>query len=198
MKASQTREVLRNWLACGAPLVETNGAKVAKSSTEGAAGDQYPACTSQVTLETLFKSTFSECGGCHNGTAIAPPPVFLSLDALAESLRTTSDCGGKSFVSPGEPEESYLLDLLKAPNPDCKHDRMPKGGDPMSDRAIKEVSDWIAAGAPTTAADLSELKEDGDDQPVSEEGTDTDEAASTGDEEDEDTASKDAGRSTTR
>jgi cytochrome c553 len=154
-----THEVLRNWLACGAPFVETNGTKLDKSSAAGKAGDQYLACgrdaSATVTLESLFKSTFSECGGCHN-SSITGPPSFLDVETLANSLRTDSVCGGKPFVTPGDPDNSYLLDLLKGPNPACSHDRMPAGGlDPLSERAMKEVEAWITSGAPTTTADLS-------------------------------------------
>jgi hypothetical protein len=159
LNGTATREVLRNWLACGAPFVETNGTKLDKSSAAGKAGDQYLACArdsaAAVTLESLFKSTFSECGGCHN-SSITGPPSFLDVETLAEALRTDSVCAGKPFVTPGDPDNSYLLDLLKAPNPACSHNRMPAGGlDPLSDRAIAEVEAWIASGAPTTAADLA-------------------------------------------
>jgi len=205
MQAGQTREVLRNWLACGAPLVETNGKMVAKSNAVGAAGYQYPACMPEpdavITLESLFKGTLSECGGCHNN-AFTGPPSFLSVDVLAESLRTKSECAGKPFVTPGNPAKSYLLDLLEGPNPDCNHARMPKG-DSLSDRGIAEVSAWIAAGAPTTTADLGEPT-DSDDEPMSEddqasddedvEPPDMDDEPATGADEDEQDAGKDAGR----
>jgi mono/diheme cytochrome c family protein len=159
MDGAQTREVLRNWLACGAPFVETNGKKLDKSSAAGRAGDQYAMCAqdsaTEVTLASLFNSTFSECGGCHN-SALTGPPSFLDVDTLAKSLRTESACGGKPFVTPGKPEDSYLLQLLKGPNPACSHGRMPGGGlDPLSERAIAEVEAWIAGGAPTSVADLS-------------------------------------------
>ncbi|MEY4510994.1 MAG: hypothetical protein RLZZ450_3116 [Pseudomonadota bacterium] len=166
----QTREVLRNWLACGAPLVETNGSKVDKSSAAGAAGYQYPACVKEpdavVTLDTLFKTTLGDCGGCHN-SSITGPPEFASVEVLAASLRTKSVCAGKRFVVPGKPEDSYMLDLLKGPNPDCMHEQMPKG-EPLSARGIAEVTAWIAAGAPTTADDLSSEPQGGDDEPTAE------------------------------
>lgn len=166
IQPARTREVLRSWLACGAPLVETNGKEVEKSAVPGAAGYQYPACVQEpdavVTLESLFKTTFSECGGCHNN-ALTGPPSFRSVEVLAEALREESRCAEKPFVTPGTPEESYLLDLLKGPNVDCNHERMPKGGlDPLSDRAIAEVSAWIAAGAPTTSANVDERSDERD------------------------------------
>jgi hypothetical protein len=180
---AQTKEVLRNWLACGGPLVETNGAKLEKSSAPGTAGDQYQACMkdpkSVVTLETLFTSTLSECGGCHNNPVVGPPS-FLDVDVLAAALRMESACAGKPFVTPGDPDNSYLLDLLKAPNPACKHDRMPAGGlDPLSDRAIAEVTAWIAAGAPTTANDV-EVQSDAEQAPATvDESTSQDEPKET-------------------
>lgn len=156
LDSAQQHEVLRNWLACGAPFVEANGKKLEEPRVGGTVGDQYLACVeeseAQPTLESLFKSTFSECGGCHN-SSIAGPPSFLDVKTLAKSLRTKSACAGKPFVTPGDPKKSYLLQLLKGPNPACDHDRMPAGGlDPLSDRAIDEVTAWIESGAPTTAA----------------------------------------------
>lgn len=167
VEEAETREVLRNWLACGAPFVETNGMALEKSSAAGTVGDQYHSCTtsppgSSATLETLFQSTFADCGGCHNN-ALTGPPMFAGVETLAASLRTKSACGGKPFVTPGEPKQSYLLDLLRAPNPSCDHQQMPAGGlGPLSARAIQGVEDWIANGAPTTADDLPEEGSDAD------------------------------------
>lgn len=179
---TQTREVLRNWLACGAPLVETNSSKVDKTAASGAAGYQYPSCKPEdiVTLDSLFKSTFGDCGGCHN-SSITGPPMFASLEVLEASLKTKSACAKKRFITPGKPEQSYLLDLLKGPNPECGHEQMPKG-EPMSARAIAEVEAWITAGAPTTADDVSSEPEDGD-EPTDEA---EDEQASDGDEAEDD------------
>jgi cytochrome c553 len=166
---AQTREVMRNWLACGAPFVEANGEKLERTSAAGKAGDQYLACEVEsdeaVTLESLFKSTFSECGGCHN-SSIAGPPSFLDVKTLAKSLRTKSKCAEMPFVTPGNPKKSYLLELLKGPNPDCDHEQMPAGGlDPLSDRAIAEVEAWIERGAPTTARDLEEPDDAASEEP---------------------------------
>jgi cytochrome c553 len=162
MPEADSREVLRNWLACGAPFVETHGAKLPKSSAAGTVGDQYRECSasssgaaSTTTLETLFITTLADCGGCHNN-ALTGPPAFADVPTLAASLRTRSVCGEKPFVTPGDPANSYLLDLLRAPNPRCNHQQMPAGGlGPLSARGIASVEAWIAAGAPTTAADLA-------------------------------------------
>jgi hypothetical protein len=109
LDAAETQEVLRNWLACGAPFVEANTKKLEQTSVGGTAGNQYLACVqesdAEVTLESLFKSTFSECGGCHNAS-IAGPPSFLDVKTLAKSLRTKSACAGKPFVTPGNPKKS--------------------------------------------------------------------------------------------
>jgi hypothetical protein len=86
-------------------------------------------------------------------------------------------------VTPGKPEESYLLDLLKAPDEKCHYDRMPAGGaDPLSARALAEVSAWIEAGAPTTESDVGKMSSDSsadaptDDSASSETDTSADEA----------------------
>ena len=85
---------------------------------------------------------------------------------------------GPRFSRPGATQSarescsSYLLDLLQAANPDCQHERMPKG-DPLSERAIAEVSAWITAGAPTTEADVSEHPNQSVDEPTSEDAEST-------------------------
>ncbi|MEY4508968.1 MAG: hypothetical protein RLZZ450_1090 [Pseudomonadota bacterium] len=191
----QTREVLRNWLACGAPLVETNNPKLDKSvATPGTAGYQYQECETEpaesVTLERLFATTFGDCGGCHNGS-LTPPPRFVSVDGLADDLRTGKSCSGKPFVTPGDPDESYLLDLLKGPDPACNKQQMPVG-EPLSARGIAEVTAWIAAGAPTTANDVGEPP-----RPSDSASTEDDEQSADADaeptNEDEQTTTHDAG-----
>jgi hypothetical protein len=58
---------------------------------------------------------------------------------------------------------SFFLDILKAPSADCKHKRMPLGGPYLSAAELKEVSNWIAAGAPIRAAEDIAPDDRGDD-----------------------------------
>jgi mono/diheme cytochrome c family protein len=153
------RESLRSWLACGAPLVESNGEVVEKSRAAGVVGYQYPACeleenTTQITLETLFTGPLSTCKSCHPTLSA---PNLRSVDDMSASvlMGQAPECGGKPYITPGEPDESYLLDLLKGPNPDCNHSRMPGGGNTLSAKEIQQVADWIEQGAPVDEDDLA-------------------------------------------
>jgi hypothetical protein len=208
----QTREVLRNWLACGAPLVETNSTKVDdKVATAGAAGYQYGVCEPDagtvITLDQMLQTgVFSACGACHNVPLTTPPPRFLDAQMLAKELRTKG-CSGKRFVTPGKPEESYLLDRLKGGDvdPRCKFNgidgRQMPPDDPLSERAIAQVTAWIAAGAPATAADVGEPPnqsvDEGDtdagDEPTPDDEPPTDDQQSTDGDGAADAAIKDAG-----
>ena len=46
---------------------------------------------------------------------------------------------------PGDPGKSYLMEVLKAGDPDLQ---MPKGADPLPAAEIALVETWIAEGAP--------------------------------------------------
>ena len=209
MSQVRTREVLRNWLACGAPLVETNSTKIVPTvATPGTAGYQYRVCepeTEVITLETLFSNTLSQCGGCHNQPIGTPPPRFTSLEVFATTLLEGKGCSGKPFVTPYKPEESYLLDRLKGADPDCPLSTIMPPGDMLTERGIAQVTAWITAGAPVTADDVKgpnqsvdestdDESTDADDEASDDEPTDTDDEATDDQATDEDPVpTKDAG-----
>jgi hypothetical protein len=78
------------------------------------------------------------CLGCHNGS---DKKGGLSLETAA-SLETGGDSG--TPVVPGEPEESYLLDLI---TPDRGRAKMPKDADPLKDDEVAAIREWIHSGA---------------------------------------------------
>ena len=159
LPAGAARETVRNWLACGAPLVESNGTVVEKSRALGTVGYQYPMCsdpagdTITITLETLVDTSLSSCSGCHPGLS---PPNLSSVDDIVAAIADGKEpeCGGKPYVTPGDPDNSFLLDILTKDIPSCKHERMPLNGPYLSAADLKKVSDWIAAGAPVSDDDV--------------------------------------------
>jgi hypothetical protein len=50
------------------------------------------------------------------------------------------------LVSPGHPEESYLIDKLRGER--IVGERMPLGRAPLPDSLITAIESWISAGAP--------------------------------------------------
>lgn len=148
--------VLRNWLACGAPIVEVNSKVVEKAATPGLVGRQYPMCSGDlpdgeiITLGTVMDGPFAFCANCHPGLS---DPDLRDVSSAAEAFASTAEvCDGKPYVTPGDPEQSFLYDVISKDDPGCGISRMPKGQKLSADQ-IKLVSDWITAGAPTTEDD---------------------------------------------
>jgi mono/diheme cytochrome c family protein len=145
---SETKEVLRNWLACGAPIVETN-TELVQARTPGTVGYQYPMCEATAegnTLAAVQTRIFDEyCAGCHPGTN------DLDLSSVAASYAALVDddgdaCNGKPFVTKGDPENSYIYEIVAEEEPGC-HAQMPLTGDPLTAEELKLISDWIEEGA---------------------------------------------------
>ncbi|MDB4973137.1 MAG: hypothetical protein JWN48_1478 [Myxococcaceae bacterium] len=164
-----SREVLRNWLACGVPIVESNSRVVEKPRVSGAEGYQYPSCeraTSSeaeeppvVSLESLLEGALSSCSACH---PILSEPDFSSIDKLRTSLLESSTviCNDKPYLTSGSPEQSFLYDVLAKADPGCGTARMPSGGPFLSDSDLRLVAKWIAAGIPATDDDVAALAAD--------------------------------------
>jgi hypothetical protein len=61
------------------------------------------------------------------------------------SLATFADLAANEYVVPGDPQGSYLIDLITAG--DTERPAMPKEGAPLSDDEISVLRTWIAEGA---------------------------------------------------
>lgn len=197
LASGRARETLRDWLACGAPLVESNGVAVEKSRATGTVGHQYPVCEAPagevvtITLTSLIEGPLASCMGCHPGLS---PPNLRSVDDAAAAFAPGKKpaCGAKPYVTPGDPDSSYLLDILKADDDECKHERMPLGGPYLSTSDLQKVADWITNGAPTVEGDAP-LPSDGANDgagadEVDGEAPDTDDPAADKPEADDETA----------
>jgi hypothetical protein len=110
--------------------------------------------TATITLETLVDTALASCSGCHPGLS---EPNLSSVAEIAAAIADGKEpeCGGKPYVTPGDPDNSFLLDILTRDIPSCKHERMPLNGPYLSAADLKKVSDWIAAGAPVSADDVA-------------------------------------------
>ncbi|MGI9455154.1 MAG: c-type cytochrome domain-containing protein, partial [Aeoliella sp.] len=81
----------------------------------------------------------AHCVGCHQPAKAGGEYVMTSYS----SLRVSGD-SGESPIAAGEPEESFLVDLI------TPHDGaadMPLGGEPLDDEQIATIARWIAEGA---------------------------------------------------
>lgn len=157
----ESREILRSWLACGAPIVETNEPRPTPSGSEQAriVGGHFQSCEpsdgegTTITLASLLEGPLAGCGGCHG--AKGTPPDLSSVEAASALLTSKKTCEGKPYVAEGEPEGSFLIDLLRKDEPGCSHSRMPYGGPYLEESAIQRVEAWIRTGAALTEGEES-------------------------------------------
>jgi hypothetical protein len=90
------------------------------------------------------------CAGsdCHTEMDRIAPLGLDPADAYANLVGAASeDCGGKDLVVPGSPDQSYLVDKLMGGSL-CAGERMPLSEDALPSAGIRQVVDWICAGAP--------------------------------------------------
>lgn len=77
----------------------------------------------------------SHCLSCHNDS-----------DSKGDiSLATSSHLLGEEIIVPGNPDESYLIELISV-SETGKPPEMPKKGEPLSDAEIGTLREWIRAG----------------------------------------------------
>jgi hypothetical protein len=110
------------------------------------------------TLSAIRNDIFEKScafGSCHSG-ASAPAKLQLSGEGICHALvlHTSCEFPGKMLVTPGKPEDSFLLDKVRGtatgtPQPDCANtnERMPLGATPLTNDQIAQIEDWIKNGA---------------------------------------------------
>ena len=167
------RETLRNWLACGAPVIERTGGL--GSTTSCSADRDCPltgicdlrtrACmpigeTSPlriVPIDPTWSSIYdvvvaSRCatGACHGAERPAAGLDFhteaIALDTLMTTQTSiTAACAatGGPLIVPGQPESSLLY--RKLTDPEVCGGIMPRGGGQLPPRYTDAIRDWIAA-----------------------------------------------------
>jgi hypothetical protein len=134
------KETVRNWLACGAPVIAT--------PPSGQHGDAF---------SMIYASISSMgCQGCHQpGLSMGSflptvGDVCTAYDNLVGGMASGPKCGtsGLVLVQPSMPEESLLLDKLKGTQT-CG-DSMPMGELPLvmtNPALVQMIEAWIAGGA---------------------------------------------------
>ena len=106
------------------------------------------------TLGDLYTTIFEpSCGGagCHLGPGGTAAPVLENDEGLYERLLQVSISGTPMpWITPGEPEESYLLRKLNDTFREVGGfgTLMPLANMPLPDEEIELVEAWILAGAP--------------------------------------------------
>lgn len=169
-----TRDVLRNWLACDAPLVERTQAPASGTTL---LGDVVPARSAvQPTFASIWSIVLSDenCTGCHQPDLPPSQRAFyelageldlsdrqtafrglLGLDgegafSNAEEV-TPQGCRGSPLrlVEPGDPDGSILVEKLEAyeGDPASCGEAMPIVGSAVPQSTIDTIRLWIENGA---------------------------------------------------
>lgn len=120
------------------------------SSTPAPAGP--PATFTQIYPLIFPVTTKAQCNFCHslppndksNGKLSMGQDKATAYAAIVGKTSSSSKCGGKPLIVPGQPDQSLFF--LKLETPPCG-DHMPLGGDPLPADQIDMVRSWIAAGA---------------------------------------------------
>jgi len=166
LSEKSSRDVLRKWLACGAPVVEVNtkelGADKSLASypdggfvpSAGFVGYQYMVCGGGdagtggvIAFEDVYEKIIGKrCTECHSADGEQEPYLDTVDKAYAVLVDDkAAQCNGKPYVKSGDPTQSYLYELVSQ-TPKCSNGiRMPLDGLSSSDQ--KMISDWIAGGA---------------------------------------------------
>jgi hypothetical protein len=90
------------------------------------------------------------CSGsdCHTEVDRLAPLGLEPTEAYGNLVGMTSeDCGAKTLVVPGSPDQSYLIDKLMGGDI-CEGDRMPLDDDALPPAGVRTFVNWICAGAP--------------------------------------------------
>jgi hypothetical protein len=120
------------------------------SSSDG----RPPATTFSEIFDMMYPmSTNARCTACHsqppndvfNGNLQMGADKDSVYEALVGKMSSSSHCGGKTYVVPGHPEQSLLLQKVTDPPP-CGN-RMPLGGTPFNADQLEMIRSWIADGA---------------------------------------------------
>jgi len=166
--------ILRNWLACRAPVIEraedTAGGVVGEYCGDGVTGDcvlgprkQIPA--PEQNWDSIFALVIEPlCSSCH-GPGTCPEEdrpcrtdfreesqldlstADLAYDGLVGVVARGAYCKnrGLTHIVPGNPDASFLLAKL-AETPECGG-QMPQSGQALPEMVLRPLREWIRAGA---------------------------------------------------
>jgi hypothetical protein len=149
------KATVRNWLACGAPVVSGVTGAVADATSLGKLVDPAKGNASGVkSFDDIYASIFQSCGAtCHNPSVIKVGLDFTSKAMTLATLVDKSPHSGDGAMCSTQPtkllvagncKDSLVYQKLTA-TPPCG-DRMPVG-QPLPDSTIQALCDWIDAGA---------------------------------------------------
>jgi hypothetical protein len=141
------KAVFRNWLACGAPLV--NDTQLPSWVRAGSAEPLPPNSDFESIYQTILRGRCASAG-CHN-TAAAGKLAMVDACGAYEALLESGSCG-QPRVKAGD-TSSLLLDKLETREPSCGGPMPPTAALPAE--LVDVLRNWIGEGAkaPSCASD---------------------------------------------
>jgi hypothetical protein len=158
LDTEEGRDILRNWLACGAPVVERT---VERADREPTANFIVPVCQRDcvdLTWPSIHERIITPgcaTARCHDDS---DPAAQLDLsgdamaaydrivDAAAVGLQCMSE--GTPILTPGDPDASLLLVKVEAPSSeDVCGSKMPLSGSALPQQRLCAIREWIDCGA---------------------------------------------------
>jgi hypothetical protein len=106
----------------------------------GAAGESF------ASLQSDFFTPTCALGGCHSQASASAGLVLTADQSFDNLVNAPSTQSNINRVTPGDPENSYLVRKLRG-DAGISGSRMPAGGPFLSDAQIQRFVDWIDAGA---------------------------------------------------
>ena len=156
IRTDQGKTIVRNWLACQAPVVAGVTGAPQTGITHSVILDPMTV-TSSATFSSFYNSVLTpKCLSCHTagGPFSAMTPLDFTTPATAyaslfnKDSSTTGMCGGRKLITPGNCDTSLLYEkLLQPPAAIVCGARMPLTGDPVPAAMLTPLCDWIKAGA---------------------------------------------------
>ena len=152
------RDIVRNWLACGAPVIERTVTR--SDGNENTVGDTQPSVETtpvEPTWPAIYERivrTSCAFSLCHDAETAAGALDMSSADGAYAALmgpaagRLCGDGGGARVV-PSDPGASLLMHKLTGntgDGPVCGK-RMPSAGNYLSEGRIESIRTWIQNGA---------------------------------------------------
>lgn len=155
-ESDEGRDILFNWLACGAPVVERTTFPPAGAPEVGDVVPMGAAAGVEPTFATIFERVlYPRCGiSCHGPNVPAQlalahldlsTPERASDALLRDNAAGGDSCAGEGpLVVPGRPDESLLVQKLEGTQ-DCGGS-MP-GGSLLSVQSRDAIRAWVMSGA---------------------------------------------------
>lgn len=154
----EARGIVRNWLACGAPVVERTLPRAdGNDPTVGELAETIETTPVEPVWSAIYpriiqrSCAFTMChdGVTQAGTLDLSTPETARASLLAPASGRLCGTSGLARVAPGDPDASLLVHKLRGTGPDGRvcGSRMPNAGSYLSESRVESIETWIENGA---------------------------------------------------